>query len=76
MIITITQYRIVWSNKGSQYGAIDIGDNRGNAFRLKSTDPALLLFWVDLLRNEQPVYFNDRSEVLYTGPEPLGEGET
>ena len=76
MRIIVDKYRIVWSNRGTSYGAVDIRDNAGNQFRLRSNDPALLTFWTDVLRNEEPVYFNSTSEVLYTGPEEPGEEES
>ena len=30
MIINIEKYRIVWSDKGQKYGAIDVADSAGN----------------------------------------------
>ncbi|TYA71663.1 hypothetical protein [Seonamhaeicola marinus] len=76
MIINIKEYRIVWSDKNTKYGAIDIRDHQGNTARLRSDDPNLLSFWTNLLRYEKPLYFNTVSEVLYTGTEPLGEEES
>lgn len=37
------------------------------------TGRALLL--LDILRNEKPVYWTDEGEILWTGKEPVGEGE-
>lgn len=71
----IVGYRIVWSNSSSPYGAVDIKYTRTQQYRFRSTDPAQLSFWVDMLRNEAPVYFDDDSEVMYTGTEPIGSGD-
>ncbi|GAA3568379.1 hypothetical protein [Snuella lapsa] len=71
MIINVKEYRVIWSNGNSPYGAIDIRNDEGNQARLRSKDPNLLSFWVNILRNEEPVYYNTESNVLYTGTQPL-----
>ena len=76
MIINITKYRIVWSDGNSPYGAIDVADNGGNRSRLRTSDPSLLSFWAETLRNERPMFYNTISKVLYSGTEPIGEEET
>lgn len=38
-------------------------------------DPARTLLLVDILRNEKPIYWTEEKEILWTGKEPVGEGE-
>ena len=38
-------------------------------------DPARALLLVDILRNEKPVYWTEEEGILWTGKEPVGEGE-
>ncbi len=76
MVLRVKTYRIVWSDKGEQYGAVDLYDDAGNTARLRTENPFILSFWTETLRNEKPVSFNTESGILYTGREPLGEEES
>lgn len=38
-------------------------------------DPARASLLVDILRNEKPVYWTESYDILWTGREPVGEGE-
>lgn len=38
-------------------------------------DAARAALLLDILRNEKPVYWTEEEEILWTGKEPVGEGE-
>lgn len=38
-------------------------------------NPARALLLIDILRNEKPLYWTEEEEILWTGKEPVGEGE-
>lgn len=68
----VTGYNIFTSPKVS---GVSIILQDGTRAALKTTEPNRLLAWVDILRNEDPVFYNTKTEMLYTGEEPTGEGE-
>ena len=41
----------------------------------KNLDPPRACLLIDLLRNEKPVFWNKERDFLWTGREPVGEGE-
>jgi|GEM_PF-3238669 len=47
----------------------------GERTKISSADAQRIHLMVDILRNEDPVYFNAKTAMLYTGEEPTGEGE-
>ena len=53
------------------FGLTYTDDTYGTIGAINTQDAMLML---DLLRNEQPV-FMDEHGTLYTGPEPVGEGD-
>ena len=40
-----------------------------------SLDPDRATLLLDILRNEHPVFWTEGQEILWTGKEPVGEGE-
>ena len=38
-------------------------------------DPGRALLLIDILRNEKPIYWTDEEGILWTGKEPVSEGE-
>lgn len=47
----------------------------GERAKITSADAHYIYLMVDILRNEDPVFYNRKSGMLYTGEEPTGEGE-
>lgn len=68
----IKAYNIFTSPKVS---GVSILLHDGTREDLKTTEPGRLMAWVDILRNEDPVFYNRKTEMMYTGEEPTGEGE-
>jgi len=64
-------YKVVW-NPNVNEGSILL-NVPGGVERLHLGDAAEGLLLIDILRNEKPVYVNDG--ILFTGFEPVGEGE-
>jgi len=59
---------------GTTYG-ISILLQNGERTKLSFSDPQVAMLHVDVLRNEDPVFFNSKTNMLYTGEEEVGEGE-
>ena len=38
-------------------------------------DPSRAVLLLDILRNEKPVYWTEEGGIVWTGKEPVGEGE-
>ena len=53
---------------------LNMKDGSGQHFAFHSEQEASLI--LDLLRNEKPVFYDPVHEMLATGMEPVGEGET
>ena len=70
----VKKYSVNWRHI-ENYGYIIVYyENMG--FGLKIESPQELLFLVDLLRNEEPVYFDPTTKQINTSLEEVGEGET
>lgn len=54
------------------FGLTYTDDTYGTIAALNAQDSLII---VDLLRNEKPVFI-DENGTLYTGPEPIGEGDS
>ncbi len=70
----IERYAFFWNtkaNEGHMHFQFSDG-SRGQAFLDSPQEGQLLL---DVLRNEQPVYYDDAHDMIMTGLEPVGEGE-
>ena len=59
---------------GTSFG-ISLLLQNGERTKLSFTDAQVAMLHIDVLRNEDPVYFNEKTSMLYTGEEEVGEGE-
>ena len=67
-------YQLNWLMKESK-GAINLINNQSEVVTLETENPLLFKIWVDMLRNEKPVFFDMQSATLRTGAEEVGENE-
>ena len=76
---SIIKYMARWNFK-DHYGNLNIGYKAGTSARWKFitvTDPNEFAAMVDLLRNEQPVFYDDIHDHIQTSHEEyVGEGES
>jgi hypothetical protein len=60
----------------TKHGAVVLHFNDGGDLQIGSLTYADYMSFVDTLRNEKPVYYNQLQKVLSSLKEPVGEGET
>jgi hypothetical protein len=70
----VKHYQASW-NPVEHKGSVRLLWESGTKLYDSITDPAELHAILDLLRNEQPVHFNESGNTLRTRYEPVGEGE-
>jgi hypothetical protein len=68
----VKSYRMSHFGDGRVYFGLTYTDDAYGTITAVSASDALVI--VDMLRNEKPV-FMDEHGTLYTGPEPVGEGD-
>lgn len=68
---SIESYKITWNVKSDE-GVILLQTEEG-VEQLLADSAAEAMLLLDILRNESPVFYNDG--LLFTGFEPVGEGE-
>ncbi len=69
----VLEYSLVHYDNGKTRINLYFDDESEDAFSDLSVDRAL---WIaDILRNEKPVYWTEDARILWTGKEPVGEGE-
>ena len=72
----IERYAFFWNvkdNEGHLLFHLEGEENKTATLWLDSPQEGQLL--VDILRNEDPVYYDEEHELIMTGLEPVGEGE-
>jgi hypothetical protein len=75
-IFNIVQYRVMWDYE-DHFGKVQLRFPNGEwSPQITVTNPTEFQVLVDLLRNEQPVFFDSDNERIQTGPESVGEQET
>lgn len=74
MWIEIVEYALLWNPK-SGMARISLKLRNGNVARFSVPNAESLASLGDILRNENPVYFNTDTSDISTGREPTGEGE-
>lgn len=73
--IHIIQYRAGWDIKGS-CGRIQLRSQKGTWSPVKSIkDSTEFQVILDLLRNEHPIFYDIKNDVIRTSIEPVGENE-
>lgn len=70
----IEKYQMAW-NAGKNEGVLILLMEDGHTVNQHIDSAAEGMFLVDLLRNEDPVFYDATSDVILTGFEPVGEGE-
>ena len=69
----IVEYSVIHKLDGSTQ--INLFFEDGVRHSLSNLDPARALLLVDLLRNEKPMFWSKGPNIIWTGREPVGEGE-
>ena len=70
----ITSYRAYW-NPEKNYGILTM--LYGTTYHQQRIEsPQEMLLFLDILRNEKPVWFVPDAKAIVTGTEPVGEEET
>jgi hypothetical protein len=67
----IESYKITWNVKNDE--GIILLQTQDGVEQLLADSAAEAMLLLDILRNESPVFYNDG--LLFTGFEPVGEGE-
>jgi hypothetical protein len=71
----VVSYISRW-NLDNHRGRISLKDSGNNVLDNRPyTNPEEFRLVVDILRNEEPVLFDDVQNILRTGPEPPGDDE-
>lgn len=72
--IEVISYKAFW-NATDNHGQLWVlfADETGKLFDMET--PQEMMMMVDLLRNEKPVYYDQKHNLIMTGIEPVGEGE-
>ena len=70
----IEKYQMAW-NAGRNEGMLVLLMEDGHTVNQPIDSAEEGMFLVDLLRNEEPVFYDAASDVILTGFEPVGEGE-
>ena len=70
---TVVSYSVSVDGSGLTLINLRTADGRWNMLKPSSTELAQL--YIDVLRNEKPVFFVASRGTLYTGNEPVGEDE-
>ncbi len=72
--IEVIGYKTFW-NATDNHGQLWIlfADETGQLFDMETPQEMMML--VDLLRNEKPIYYDRKYNLITTGLEPVGEGE-
>ena len=70
----IKEYSVIYKIDGTTQ--INLFFEDGTWRSLGTLDPVRALFLTDLLRNEKPLYWSKGPEIIWTGREPVGEGES
>jgi len=71
--IEIIGYRTLWNatdNHGQLW--VQFADETGKLFDTETPEEMMML--VDLLRNEKPIFYDSKYNLIMTGFEPVGEG--
>lgn len=74
-MITVMQYIAAW-NSTSKKGDIKLALANGTIEVLQVSDASELMMLMDMLRNENPVFYDKRQQTIQTGGEHVGEQET
>ncbi len=69
----VKEYAVIFKKDGST--AINLFFEDDTWHSMGGLDPARALQLTDLLRNEKPLYWSKGPHLLWTGREPVGEGE-
>ncbi len=73
--MNIIEYRTAWNIK-ENYGKVQYKFQNGRWSRVKMIkNPIEFQINLDLLRNEKPIYYDEKVGVVRTTSEPIGEGE-
>ncbi len=67
----VEAYRVVWDLDNHNGGLVLVLQKDRVFHRIHA--PAQLQMLVDLLRNEQPIFYDHRRKLLQTADEPVGE---
>ena len=70
----VNKYKCYW-NPSSREGRLTLY-YEDTSTSLHMTSPEEMSLLVDILRNEQPVWYNIAENAFSTGAEPVGEEET
>lgn len=71
----VQEYQVGWWHD-TKHGVVVLHFNDGGDLQIGPLTYADYMSFVDTLRNEKPVYYNQLQNVLTTLKEPVGEGET
>lgn len=74
-IIKIEKYQMAW-NAGKNEGMLILLTEDGGTVNQPIDSAEEGYFLMDMLRNEEPVFYNAEADIIVTGFEPIGEGET
>lgn len=66
---------IITYHTPSDAGTLHLILENGTGADLPIDSPSEATFLMDLLRNEQPVYYDSKNQLLSSGMEDVGEGE-
>ncbi|MEL6256088.1 MAG: hypothetical protein AAFR87_29050 [Bacteroidota bacterium] len=79
MTALVQAYTPFWSYDSDPdregYGGVLLKLEETSNARLRTRSPHVLQIWVDMLRNESPVFFDKERGILRTALENVGEGE-
>ncbi|EAR03054.1 hypothetical protein [Maribacter sp. HTCC2170] len=67
----VLSYSAMWNYKKSE-GGIGLEISKGKHVTLSVKNPMEILLGLDMLRNEEPVYYNDVEQYIRLGKEPVG----
>ncbi len=70
----VMSYTVTWIAKDPGYAIVKLDLEPGYQ-GIANVDATNFSILIDMLRNESPVFWDDRYQALSTSAEPVGEGE-